>query len=837
MTQSSPPSAAARTADAAHWREIQELFAHVEGLPLGEREGTLNDVCKNTIVRARVLELLRAADAMDRAMQSGTKGATVGGAEAGTEGSLAARAPPVVHLGPYRLVRELGAGGIGAVYLAERSVDGVTLTSAVKILAPHAVDASFVDRFHREQENLAALDHPNITRLLDAGRDANDRPYLVMEYVQGVHLDAYCDAQRLDVRARLALFLQICAAVSHAHRNLIVHLDLKPSNVLVTAGGVVKLLDFGTSKLMRADGTLTATLMATPAYASPEQMLNQPVSTASDVYGLGAILYELLTGRAPFAKTSTAGRTEAAVREVEPGSITRAVTPEAALLRASTETRLRQALRGDLAAIVATCLRSKAAARYSSVEALSEDIRRFAESRPVLARRQTAAYLVAKFLRRRRLPLGISAALLLTVAITVSYAWTQQRQALREAERSVRMQTLLSSLFKMANPNYTGKPAATVPELLRVGLAKLPDFIRDPGDLRQAQLSLAESMFESGDLTDARGAFANIIAEATQAGALGDKAEAEAFAAEIEFQDGNIAAGRGLAADALALSKTAGVSARVHVLAEIYYAFNEENNGYLKDTNLELLRAAVAESRSRHLSEHDTTLALRDLAGALYNRGRNVEAKAIFEQLLPLYANDPLGLCDRSEVYGWLAWIDNTSGDRAASLPLFKQAYEGYLACAGADSRGALDELPYWADALTRLGRASEAVTMLEQALPIWRRLLGDSSDQSEMLYFLARAYLVVGRYRDADRFAVENLERLTGKLAPDDRNIGLAHLVLGQALLGEGRAREAAPHARKAVELLVASAATDYGRALGAEATQLAAHVEAALARRTDAP
>ena len=126
---------------------------------------------------------------------------------------------------------------------------------------------------------------------------------------------------------------------------------------------------------------------------------------------------------------------------------------------------------------------------------------------------------------------------------------------------------------------------------------------------------------------------------------------------------------------------------------------------------------------------------------------------------------------------------------------------------------------------------------MLEQALPIWRRLLGDSSDQSEMLYFLARAYLVVGRYRDADRFAVENLERLTGKLAPDDRNIGLAHLVLGQALLGEGRAREAAPHARKAVELLVASAATDYGRALGAEATQLAAHVEAALARRTDAP
>jgi serine/threonine-protein kinase len=488
-------------------------------------------------------------------------------------------------------------------------------------------------------------------------------------------------------------------------------------------------------------------------------------------------------------------------------------------------------LRGDLAAIVATCLRSKPAARYSSVEALSEDVQRFLNSRPVLARRQTAAYVVAKFLRRRRVPLGIAATLLLTVTLALAYAWTQQREALREAERSVRMQTLLSSLFKMANPSYTGKPAATVPELLRVGLAKLPDFIHDPGDLRQAQLSLAESMFESGASADARAAFANVIAAATRAGANGDKAEAESFAAEIEFQDGNIAAGRALAADALALSRTAGVTPRVHVIAEIYYAFNEDNNGFLKPENLQLLRDAVAQARSRHLSKHDTTLALHNLASDLYQRGSNQEAKAIFEQLLPLYADDPLGLCDRSEVYGWLAWIDNTSGDRAASLPLFQQAYDGYIRCAGPDSRGALDELPYWADALTRLGRAPEAVNLLERALPTWRRVLGASSDQNEMLYFLVRAYLAVGRYHDAEPLAVENLALLTGKLAPDDRNIGIAHLILGQALLGEGRPREALPHARTAVELLVASAASDYGRSLGAEATLLATQAEVALA------
>jgi serine/threonine-protein kinase len=448
----------------------------------------------------------------------------------------------------------------------------------------------------------------------------------------------------------------------------------------------------------------------------------------------------------------------------------------------------------------------------------------------VLARSQTLIYTAGKFFRRHRWPVIAAGAVALTLAISLAYAWSQQQQALHEAERSVRMQTFLFSLFKMANPNSTGKPVATVPEFLRVGMAKLPQYIHEPADLRSAQLALAESMFESGDLADARTALRAIVDNAAHAGALADEAEAEAFAGDVELQQGNITAGRALTADALKLSRSPAIPPRVRVLAELHYAFNEDNNGFFNDENLRLLRAAVAEAQSRRLPARETSLALYTLASDLYMRGRALEAKPIFEQLLPLYEGDPLALCSRSEIYGWLAWITNTTGSAPDSLPLFRKSYEGYVACAGADSRGALDELPYWAGALMRSGRPAEAVSMLETALPTWRRVVGDSSDESEMLYFLARGYIATARFTDAERTANELLGKITGRLAPDGRVIGTAQLVLGQALAGQGRYLEALPHAKLAVDLLVKSAVSEYGRELGAEATELARQVNAGL-------
>ncbi len=195
---------------------------------------------------------------------------------------------------------------------------------ALKVLAPHAGGPSFIERFHREQHILASLDHPHITRLLDAGISDTGQPFLAMEYVDGVHLDEYCDTHRLSVAARIDVFIQICDAVSYAHRNLIVHLDLKPSNVLVTEEGAVKLLDFGTSKLIEPETLLTTTVLATPAYASPEQLRNEPVTTACDVYSLGAILFDLLAGRRAAGRISAAIMFERAMTEGEPDRVAEA---------------------------------------------------------------------------------------------------------------------------------------------------------------------------------------------------------------------------------------------------------------------------------------------------------------------------------------------------------------------------------------------------------------------------------------------------------------------------------------------------------------------------------
>jgi tetratricopeptide (TPR) repeat protein len=362
-------------------------------------------------------------------------------------------------------------------------------------------------------------------------------------------------------------------------------------------------------------------------------------------------------------------------------------------------------------------------------------------------------------------------------------------------------------------------------------MAKLPDYIRDPNDLRQAQLGLAESMFESGDFTDARNAFATVILAADRAHARADKAEAESLAGSIEFQTGNQAEGRRLESDALAIAHGSDIPSRVRALAENYYAFNEENLGYHTDENLRLLRAAVRETDQQHLT-HENSLALTSLASVLYMRGSPEEARSIYEKLLPIYAADPLALCDLSDTYGWLAWIDNATGNPVASLPLFRKAYDGFTACSGPDSRMALDQLPYWADSLVRAGRGAEAVSLLEGALPAWRRTSGDHPDhtQAAFLHFLAFSYVTVGRYADAERVATEYLTRVTPQLATDHRMIGFGHLVLGQALAGQGRYQEALPHAKIAVDLLVKSAVSSYSRELGVEATQLAQRVDMAL-------
>ena len=306
------------------------------------------------------------------------------------------------QFGAYRIDREIGHGGMGSVWLAER-VDGLfSRRVALKLVHSSLMNSALLARFVQERTILAALNHPRIARLLDAGISDDGQPYLALEYVEGVALTGYCDRHRLDLAARIDLFQQVLGAVQYAHTNLVVHRDLKPSNILVTGDGEVRLLDFGIAKLItdgetQTEATRMGNRMFTPEYASPEQISGLPITAASDVYALGVVLYELLCGPRPYAlKRGTLGALEEAILTTEPVSPSQTVTSEQhAEARSTTPKRLRQALSGDLDTIVLKALKKKPADRYGSANALMQDLERYRRGEPVLARPDRAAYRLA----------------------------------------------------------------------------------------------------------------------------------------------------------------------------------------------------------------------------------------------------------------------------------------------------------------------------------------------------------------------------------------------------------------------------------------------------------
>ena len=806
------------TQDAHNWQLLQDLFHLAEATPEPDRERVMAERCPDVELRRRAMEIFTASSIEDGVESPAQEPAQVQ--------SLTGK------IGPYTPIRHIGTGGIGAVYLVERLVGGALQRSALKVLAPHSAGPSFIERFHREQHILASLDHPNITRMLDAGMSERGQPYLVMEYVDGVHLDVYCDAHRLGIAERLQLFLRVCDAVAYAHRNLIVHLDLKPSNILVTSDGTVKLLDFGTSKLIRTDSLLTTTVMATPAYASPEQLRNEPVTTSCDIYALGAVLFELLAGSRPGHGASVAAMIERAINEHEAERLPDAVTGAAAEDRGLSENRLRQLLTGDLATIAQKCLNPRPKDRYPSIDSLTVDIQRYLGGRPVLARPQTTLYRFGKFVRRHRG--SVAATLLVAIALLASlgYAGWRQRQALREGQRALRMQTFMYRLFKLANSNYTGKPAATVPEFLKLGVKMLPEYIKDPSDLREAQMGLAESMYENGDLDSAQTVLTQTIASAKAAKDIPAEAESEAFSGNIAYLEGQMDAGETLTAHALELSRKPGVPPAVRAWSAIFYAWNRDDNGYHSDENVRLLQFAVKECRDNNLSPRETADALYTLGEDLELRGRLDEAERAFNEALQVYSQDPAALCEQSEVFGDLAYVTEQRGDVPASIPVYQRAYDGYTKCSGAESRGALTEQEYMAGALMKLGRAKEALPMMEAAMPAWRKMLGYSPDLSEPLYFLSKAYVETGHFEQGEKVAVELVAVQEGKVAPTDRRFGASHLLWAQALVGQHRDREALPHAEIADQLLAMGAVSPGGKLMGAEAHQVLVEIQSRLSK-----
>jgi len=446
----------------AFWDEVRDLFYAATEAPPEKRAALLANA--DTGVRREVESLLAAHDEPGEFLDRSVWALIDANESERLAGSL---------IGPYRVVRPLGHGGMGTVFLAIREGGDFTQRVAIKFVRG---GETLVQRFRQERQILAGLDHPNIARLIDGGTTADGLPYLVMEYVDGTPIDVY--ARDLSLSEKLRLFLQLCDAVQYAHRSLVIHRDIKPGNVLVTPEGAPKLLDFGIAKLAAPETrpSATPTRLMTPDYASPEQLLGRQVTTATDVYSLGVLLYELLTGAKPYVAETRTPTTEAA--------------------RASTQNR---ALRGDLDTILACALDVDSARRYGSVERFADDVRRHLSGHPVLARPATFAYRASKFVRRNKLSVVAGAAVVIVTAIAFVTTLHQKRIAERRFDE---VRSLARSVVFELHDAIEPLPGSTAARelLVRRALVYLDNLAAESEDNIELRKELAGAYLKIGDV-------------------------------------------------------------------------------------------------------------------------------------------------------------------------------------------------------------------------------------------------------------------------------------------------------------------------------------------------
>ncbi|MBL8115346.1 MAG: protein kinase [Acidobacteria bacterium] len=462
------------------WELVKELFEKVVDVPPAERSSLLRAAADAELVRE--VEGLLEADARSESFLAMPAGSLLGAMEAIGRW----RAPE--RLGPYRLLGEIGAGGMGTVHLAERDDDTFRMRVAIKIVRAGAGSQGLLRRFVTERQILAGLEHPGIARLLDGGSAPDGGPYLVMEYVEGLPIDVHCTRRRLSVRQRIELFRKVCAAVAYAHQHLVVHRDLKPGNILVTEGGLPKLLDFGIATLFQPGRTETATALhaLTPGYASPEQIEGRGVATTSDVYSLGVVLFELLTGALPYR---TEGRS--------PLELARAVCEEQPQVPSAVAKG--EALDADLDNIVLMALRKDPARRHPSVESLDDDLKRYLEGLPVKARPDTFTYRTGKLLKRKRL--AVAAALL--VALSVLGGVLATLHEARIADRRFReVHRLANALIFELHDGIQGITGSTRARelLVKRALEYLAMLSREAPDDPAIQKDLAAAYEKIGDI-------------------------------------------------------------------------------------------------------------------------------------------------------------------------------------------------------------------------------------------------------------------------------------------------------------------------------------------------
>jgi len=719
---------------------------------------------------------------------------------------FSAQLPAGTRLGAWQVQHLIGRGGAGEVYLAERADGGFQQRAALKLLQAGAGAES--SRFHSEREILARLEHPCIARLLDGGVLADGRPYMVMEYVEGASLTEFCDAARLDLRARLALFAKVCDVVAYAHRSLVVHRDLKPGNILVTPQGNVKLLDFGVAKLLDTMASAMASELTcaplTPDYAAPEQLTGQAITTATDVYALGVLLFELLTSRRPFHHTGVP--LAQAVRSVlhdQPPVPSRAGRANGS---ANIPPKL---LEGDLDAIVAKCLRKEPEHRYESVEALELDVQRHLSSQPVLAREGARWYVLGRFVRRHRwvVAAGTTLVLALTAALAV-VSWQAHRIALerdiaqRWATREEAVRYYLTRMFRPSAGERSGQAPTARAMLDQSAQRVLKEYRDDPYLAGKVVVTLADLY---GALEDFEGQAPLLEGFLKQAGREADP-ESVALVrqklANVELQRGNTKRAGSLLAPALAFWQTDSRRYAEQRLEGLAMQGRLQRMQGDVAGSIATYEAALRERTALSGRNHTETAGLyNSLAIAYMNANRFNDALIAYQQALEIHSalerSDDLDALIMRANIGVLTYryghVDEAEG-------LLLAAYTQQQERSG-DSAAVSSAMGYYASILTLRGHHQEAVETVRSAVRMSIQFAGPASPVAvQNRIFLARALADAGDPAEAAQVLAENLELARKQLG--EENVLVLRTRLEQSRMAIERGDVVAPE-RALAELI----------------------------------
>jgi serine/threonine-protein kinase len=741
------------------WRQIEDLFHSSLDCEPGRRADFLNSACAGDASLRQEIESLLSSYEKGSFTETPAFAEGIKLLEESEARSLVGQ-----NIGPYRVTQIIGQGGMGAVYLAARADQAFQKEVAIKLIKRGQDTDDVIRRFRAERQILASLDHPNITRLLDGGTTDDGLPYFVMEYIHGQPIDNYCDSHKLDIAERLKLFQSVCSAVHFAHQNLVIHRDIKSGNILVTAEGVPRLLDFGIAKLLAsepsvADPTLTIARRMTPESASPEQVRGGSITTASDVYSLGVLLYKLLTGRSPYRlAVRSPDQIERAICEEDPEKPSAVIdrVEGAATPQSVSETgegapdKLRRRLRGDLDNILLMALRKEPPRRYASVLQFSEDIRRHLEGLPVIARGDTPGYRAAKFVGRHKT--GVAAAALIFLSLTTGIVATLRQTRIARAERDKA-------------------------EVEKAKADRINSFLRD-------MLSFSDT--RSGSANTKKGHDATLADMLDEAGPR----------AETELND--------QPAVKAEMLRTIGVAYTIQPrfdLAEHY------------------LRAALDTDLKLYGPEHPETARTEEALGiALGNKGDYPGAEKVLRQALAIYRRQPkddnLDTRSFAETLSTLGLLTmKIDGKYPEAESLLLEAVSLAPRLKGKDRALVAHAENFLAALHSDRGEYQQAETQARQALSEFQKMGGsERAEAADTEINLGSILRTRGQYVEAEPFLLEGLATFRQLLGDQHPSVAYAWVHLGHLHYLEGKYGEAEEEVRKALKLYEAALPKGHG-------------------------